>query len=320
MMSTLITGASGFVGLALTEALLAEGHDVMGLDQAPAPDAARACFAALPGVYRGVVGDVRDTAVVAGAMKGVDRMVVLAAITAGPAREAAEPEAVIAVNVGAVATAVRLAIGAGLRRVVLASSVAVYGAQADTPGPLMEEARCAPRTLYGITKYAAEAVAARLATQGGLDLVIARLGACFGPWEHATGLRDTLSPQQQVMAGRHSGGVVLAADAVRDWLYVRDAAAGLVALLTAPTLGYPLYNVGAGREWPLSAWCDAVGVPWRIGPAPHIATWSDRPSASIARLQQDTGFSPRFDAGAAARDWRGFLARTGSGTLDPRPS
>ena len=60
MMNTLVTGAAGFVGLALTEALLAVGQCVIALDAAPLPAAAQTLFATLPGTLQPIVADVRD--------------------------------------------------------------------------------------------------------------------------------------------------------------------------------------------------------------------------------------------------------------------
>ena len=322
-MTILVTGAAGFVGLALTEALLAAGQGVTALDAAPLPHAAQTLFATLPGTLRTVTADARDADALAHAMAGASGMVTLAAVTAGPEREAADPEGIIGVNVAAVATAVRLAVRAGLRRVVHASSVAAYGATPDTPGPLTEDMPGRPTALYGITKAAGEGVALRLAALGGLDLVAARLGSCFGPWEHATGLRDTLSPQLQILQAVLDGQpVVLESDAVRDWIYVRDAVQGLIALLDAPALPRRLYNIGSGATWPLSAWCEAVapGHPWQVGPPPHVRTWNVRPATSIARILADTPFRPRFGPAEAAADWLAFLDRAGRGSFAPRPA
>lgn len=320
-MAVFVTGSSGFVGLALVEALLATGEDVVALDAAPMPAVAQARFASLPGALRMVVADARDEMAVARAIEGAKSMVVMAAVTAGPEREAAAPETVIEVNVTSVATAVRLAVAAKLRRVVHLSSVAAYGANAQTDGPLTEDMACRPATLYGITKAAGEATALRLAGLGGLDLVAARLGSCFGPWEHATGLRDTLSPQLAILQASLRGEpIVLEADATRDWLYVRDAVGGLMGLLRTPSLRHRIYNVGSGMTWPLSDWCEAVspGRAWRIGQPPHVRTWGVRPPASIARLLADTPFRPQFDARKAAADWNGFLQDAGLESLAAR--
>ena len=208
-----------------------------------------------------------------------------------------------------------------MQRVVHLSSAAAYGAGPESEGPLAEDMPCHPHTLYGITKLAGERTALRLAQLAGLDLVAARLGSCFGPWEHATGLRDTLSPQYQILSAVHRGeAVVLDADAVRDWLYVRDAAASVLALLGATGLQHRLFNIGSGLSYPLSAWCEALQprTAWTVGTSANVQSWSGRPPMSTERLAAATGYQARFDARASAADWQGFLAAAGQSTLQAR--
>ncbi len=314
-MTVLVTGAGGFVGLALVEALLARGETVAALDAAPLPEAALTAFAALPGQLQLIQADARDEAALRAALTGKDRLIIAAAVTAGPARELAAPEHILSVNVQAVATAVRLAAGAGVRRVVHLSSGAAYGGTDANDPVLTEDTPLRPTALYGISKMAGELTALRLSALAGLDLVAARLGTCYGPWEHATGLRDTLSPHWQILQAALRGEeAVLTHDAVRDWLYVRDAAAGLIALLDKPGLPHRVYNVGNGMTAPLSDFCRSVaalhpGFTWRIGAPATIATYGERPAASVAHLLADTPFRPRFDEAAAAVDWLDFHRR-----------
>ena len=54
--------------------------------------------------------------------------------------------------------------------------------------------RPAPASLYALTKFAAESILTRVAETQGISLTAARLGVVYGPWEYATGVRDTLSP------------------------------------------------------------------------------------------------------------------------------
>lgn len=188
-MATLITGASGFVGLALTEHLLAHGKAVVGFDLALPPARAQQVFATLPGRYEAVQGDVRDSAPLINTLRhyGVDRLVALAAITADAQRERTAPQSIFDVNVGGVSSAVSAAAACGVKRVVLGSSGSVYGASGMAPAPLDEVLTpLQPEGLYGISKMAAELAAVRLAELHGIDLVVGRLGTCFGPWEAAT--------------------------------------------------------------------------------------------------------------------------------------
>ena len=65
---------------------------------------------------------------------------------------------------------------------------------------LDEETPCDPVSLYAITKFASEKVAARLAGLWQHDIISVRLSAVFGPWERSNDVRDTPSPQAQILA------------------------------------------------------------------------------------------------------------------------
>ncbi len=318
-MSTFITGACGFVGLALAEHLLARGETVVGYDLGTPPAAALRAFAALPGRFVMEVGDVTDAAALAATMARhrPRRLVTLAAITADAARERATPGAIATVNIGGTWNAIAAAAACGVERVVHGSSGAVYGASGALPEPLHEDRTpLRPEGLYGIGKQAAEAGALRLAALHRLDLTVGRLGTCFGPYEGDSDLRDTPSAPLQVLrlAGRGVP-VRLPREGRRDWLYVRDAAAALTALLDMTHLPRPVYNLAAGFEWTVADWCrrlalDLPGLDWRIADAGEPANVDyyapyDRASMDIRALRADTGFTPSHDLPAAARD---FLA------------
>jgi UDP-glucuronate 4-epimerase len=320
-MPTFITGAAGFVGLALTEQLLGRGEDVVGFDLRPPPALALESFAALPGRLHVETGDVRAAGALRAAMQRhrPRRLVMLAAITADARRERAAPQSVFEVNVGGVLASLSAAADAGVQRVVHASSGAAYGASGAGREPLREDGTpLRPEGLYGISKQAAEAAAQRFASLAGLDLVIGRLGTCFGPWEADTGVRDTPSAPWQVLRRARAGqAAVLPRPGLRDWLYVRDAAAGLAALLDTPTHAHPVYNVAAGFTWTVAQWCERLAARhpdfrWRIA-GPHepanidYYAAHDRAPMDAARLRQHTGFEPRYDLGAAAHDFEQWL-------------
>lgn len=324
-MTTFITGASGFVGLALTEALLAQGSGVVGYDLSPPREAALRAFAALPGRYRFVRGDVLDETALRAAISGASctRLITLAAITADAAREKTTPALIFAVNAGGPIAAVAACVACGVKRVLHVSSGAVYGASGTQQAPLDEVLTpLQPEGLYGISKHAAEAAVLCLARLHGLDLTVGRLGTCFGPWEFDTGVRDTLSAPLQVMQHLQRGSdAILPRPGRRDWLYVRDAAAALIALLDAQDLasdGHRIYNVAAGFEWTISDWCTMLarihpGFRWRLSrqaEAPTVAYYApyDRASMDNRRLLAATSFKPQFDMHAAANDFLSWRA------------
>ncbi len=320
-MATLITGGSGFIGLNLAERLLAAGEDVVLFGHAPPPPAAMVDFSAAPGRMVVSVGDVRSSADLDRAFGAVrvDRVVHAAAVTASLEREKASPRTIMDVNLDGAIEVLEAMRRHKIQRILLASSVAVYGFPAPGPdGSLEEEACCpAPATLYGVSKLAAELTAARLASLHEMTLTIARIGPAFGPWEHHSGVRDVLSPQwQSVDLARSGGSVVLSRPAAGDWLYARDAADGLIALLDARRLNHLVYNVGSGMVSELDDWVKALAerVPGLTSPAGgaatvRVQTAQDRPPMSIKRLIADTGFRPAFDLRKSLLDYLAWLDR-----------
>jgi len=322
-MKVFITGSSGFVGLALTEALLAQGSSVVGYDLAPPQASATGTFAALPGRLHFVQGDVTDAAALQSAIResGSRYLVTLAAITADARRERSSPGRIFAVNTGGAVTAIAAAAECGFKRVLHVSSGSVYGASGQQAQLLDEQATpLRPEGLYGISKQAAEAAAMRLGQLHGIDVRVGRLGTCFGPWEFDSGVRDTLSAPLQVMRHMLCGAqAVLPRPGRRDWLYVRDAAAALLALLQMDDAGSAerIFNVSAGFEWSVAEWCAVIArerpqFRWQLaagGIAPNVDYYApyDRASMDNRRLRAATRFTPRFGLEAAALDFQSWL-------------
>lgn len=311
-MRVLVTGASGFVGVNLAEALLARGHEVvaMSLDAYPGPG----------GVIE-IRGDTTDAALVERAMREhrVEAVWHGAAITAGPDREKREASRIVEVNLLATVRAVEAAARAGVRRFIYPSSSAVYGETAfGAGGPVAEDAPLRPLNLYGITKVAAEAAVLRLAPALGLEACAGRINAVFGPWERDTGLRDTLSPHLQ-LAGflREGKEAILARGAERDWVYAPDVAAAFVAMLEAPSVAAEPMNISAAALWPLETMARAIpGLKWRYaepGEAPNLGYGgpTDRPRRALPplRIEQALGWTPAHTPEAACAAYARWLSR-----------
>jgi len=147
----LVTGGAGFVGLNVVERLRARGDEVRVADlDAPAID--------VP-FMRVDVAEAPDAM-----FAGIKRVVHLAAITAGPDRDARDPARVAEVNLLGTIRMLEAARRHGVERFVHASTGALYGAAGvGVDHPLDEDAdRPVPDTMYGITKYAAERACLRL--------------------------------------------------------------------------------------------------------------------------------------------------------------
>lgn len=305
-MKTLIFGGAGFVGLNIAKRLLAEGEAVVLFDRLPLPAAAREAFAALPGSLEVLQGDVNDVeAVTYASTYEIDSVVLGSAITADAAREAREPETILQVNLAALAPILRAARDAGVRRIVNLSSAAAYGLAAMDAARIDEATAPRPAGLYGITKFASEMIGERLADLWSLDFASLRLSAVFGPWERATGVRDTTSPQFQITeAARRGVPALLARAGVRDWVYAPDVARAVHAVLRAESLSHRVYNVSSPETWSALAWGQRLatlrpGFECRLardGEAPTVELHSsaDRGALSVERLRTELGWQAAF--------------------------
>ena len=328
-MAILITGGAGFIGLALAEHLLAAGRPVVLFDLA-APPADVMARPELAGA-RFITGDVRRRADIDAALATipVEQVIHAAAVTPNERRERSDARAIIDVNIGGTVNLMERAVACGgIRRVVVVSSVAVYGFSAPAPSGFFEEetSHPAPAALYGISKLAAEQAALRIAHLHGCDTRIVRLGPVYGRWELPTSVRDALSPHHQVLQALRNGQEPILPRAMRaDWIYSRDAAAGIAAIGLAAALGHAIYHVGGGSLSDLPDWCRALAsrfpdFRWRCAEPGEAADIVynlpvDRAPLSIARLARDTGFDPAYPVGAAVADylsWMG-LDRAASG-------
>ena len=244
---TLILGGSGFVGLNIAEALLARGRPVRLFDRTEPPHEAKEAFGRLPGACETVVGDVTDPGSLdAAVLADIDAIVLGATITADAERDRREPSRVLQVNVLGQIPVLERARTAGIRRIVNLSSGAAYGRTGMRLKLLEETSEADPEGLYALSKFASERVVARMGSLWGLDTVSVRLSGVFGPWERATGVRDTLSPHHQVVSIAKAGGTALLdRPALRDWIYAPDVTEAVIGLIDASSLQHSLYNVSS---------------------------------------------------------------------------
>jgi UDP-glucuronate 4-epimerase len=313
-MAILVTGAAGFVALNVVEHLLRAGRDVVGLDRIPLPERAQREFANLPGHLTMIDGTILSEADLSRALTAmpVASVIHCAVITAGTQRETSDPGSIIGVNIqGAVATLVAAA-HRGVRRFVYPSSGAIYGASAATVNLMDEDTlRPAPVNLYGLTKLAAESILPRVAATQGIELTVARLGVVYGPWEYATGSRDTLSPMLQTLELAAAGKEAVLGPPWRgDYTLSRDIAAGLAMLADQPSTPRIVYNLATGRAATVEDWCRILearlpGFRWRRAAAGE--TWNveshtgfDRGAMDIAKITADISYVPNYDLERAA--------------------
>jgi len=174
-----VSGASGFVGRNLADALIARGLTVRRAERAADEGGASAA----------VIGDIGPTTDWSGALTGIDTVVHLAARVHVMRDEAADPlEAFRAVNVEGTRQLAMQAASAGVRRLVFLSSVKVNG-EATAGHAFTEQDAPHPEDPYGISKREAEDTLREIATRTGLEVVILRPPLVYGPGVKANFLR-----------------------------------------------------------------------------------------------------------------------------------
>jgi UDP-glucose 4-epimerase len=313
-MRILVFGGTGFVGLNIAAALLARGHAVTLFDRAGLPPAAAKDFAAHADRLTAIQGDITDQKAIEQVIAAGHEAIILgAAITAGPEREATDPETILRVNLLAQTPVLIAARRSGVKRIINLSSAAAYGASAFRNALLDEETPCDPASLYAITKFASEKVAARLAGLWQYDIISVRLSAVFGPWERSNDVRDTPSPQAQILSALEAGSeAVLARPGVRDWIYAVDVAEAVTLLIEAERPKHQLYNISTGAEWPALQWGQQLaalhpGFICRLAEAGEASTVdlhsaADRAPLSVARMAEEFGWRARFGCADSAAD------------------
>jgi nucleoside-diphosphate-sugar epimerase len=281
-MRYVVTGAAGFIGSHLAEALSAAGHDVTGID----------CFTDYYDVElkeenaRGL--DVRRLDLAEDELEfgGVDAVFHLAGQPGVQSFGGVFPT-YLRRNVLASQRVFEAAARDGAR-VVFASSSSIYGAAERFPTSESTEPR--PLSPYGITKLACEHLGAAYAREFGLDLVVLRYFNAFGPRQ-----RPDMAFTRIVSALAAGGSFEVYGDGdqSRGWTYVGDV---VDATVRAGENGTGTYNVGGALEASLN---DAIALLERISGRtlevtrrPAVAGDQRRTSADTTRIERELGWAP----------------------------
>jgi UDP-glucose 4-epimerase len=240
-MRFLITGAAGFLGAALANRLVLEGHSVRGLDDLStgSPDALN------PEIFL-TRGDVNDRPKLWTLLQDVDCIYHLAARVSVP-ESVLYPREYNTVNVGGTVTLMEATRDVGVRRVVLVSSGAVYGEQKTQP--LRENATPNPRSPYAVSKLSAEYYVRTIGMLWGIETVILRVFNAYGPGQHLPPVHAPVIPYFLRQAS-NNGTLIVHGDGsqTRDYVYIDDVVNAMTAAATAGGVNQQTINVGSGVE------------------------------------------------------------------------
>ncbi|MFB6233653.1 MAG: SDR family oxidoreductase [Haloarculaceae archaeon] len=248
-MEILVTGGAGFIGGHLAERFVADGHDVVVLDNFDpfydtrikdhTVEVCRERAASGPGTYRLVEGDVRDAETVADLVADAGYVYHQAA-QAGVRPSVENPRKYDAVNVDGTLNVLDAARDRGVERLVLASSSSVYGKPESLP--YEESHATTPVSPYGASKLAAERYACAYGEVYDLPVVVLRYFTVYGPR-----MRPNMAISNFVSRCLNGDPPVVYGDGsqTRDFTYVEDVVRANERLLTEDAADGETLNVGS---------------------------------------------------------------------------
>lgn len=305
-MNCIVTGAAGFIGSHLVDALLADGHTVIGIDDLSTGREKNLDQASVHPQFRLIRGDIRGIDRAALGCESADWFFHLAG-RADLVPSIVNPEDYFQVNVEGTFRALELARELGVRRFLYTASSTCYGIPDVYPTP--ETAPCNPEHPYALTKYLGEQMAMHWNRVYQLPVLSLRLFNVYGPRSRTTGaygavfgvfLRQKLAGVPFTVVGDGSQ--------TRDFTFVSDVASAFLAAAHSEISG-EIFNIGSGQTYAVNRLVGLLG-----GEKSHIPRRPGEPDCTFAdtsKVTRMTGWTPSvsLETGVARMlevidDWR----------------
>lgn len=286
-MSVLIGGGTGFIGSHLARKLVEKGERVVLFDSSPNT----ALISDLVDRVKIVRGDATSLPDILHAVKEneVQDVFHLIALLADVSQE--KPLLAEAVNVGSTLNFLEAARIFNLRRIIFASSVAVYD-PSEKP-PVNESGSLRPLSVYGATKVMSEFYGMHYHRSFGIDFRALRFTTLYGLGKSGGSTGPCSKMVENAVAGIPTS--LQVADAVSDWIYIKDAVRSLLLLRESQNPDRRIYNIG-GQTCSVR---DLVQVLKRIVPGARIELEARRtfpwpPSYDCTNALNDLGYKPGY--------------------------
>jgi UDP-glucose 4-epimerase len=261
-MRVVVTGGAGFIGSSLVYALISGRSDVTIIDDLSTGSMANVHPAA---GFRRL--DITQPALHDAIAAAAPEVIVHLAAQVSVPISIADPEFDRRVNVDGTRAVAEAAVAAGVRRVLFASSAAVYGDPVELP--ITEESPTAPVVPYGHSKLAAEGVLAEVLRPAGVDFACMRFANVYGPRQKAEGEGGVVAQFASRMARREEPVVFGSGKQTRDFIFVADVvnacvqAAEFEGVLALPGANGPAYNVSTGTATSVNMLAETLRVTMR---------------------------------------------------------
>jgi UDP-N-acetylglucosamine 4-epimerase len=286
----LVTGGAGFIGSHVARALDGRGFNVRVFD-----DLSTGSIDNLKDLELDFLeGDICQPLELSRAMQDVESVYHFAAFISAP-ESVTHPEICFEANIVGSLNVLHAAKAAGVKRVVLASSAAVYG---DTQGAIREDAAKNPASPYAVSKLAMEETARLFSRTYGLETVCLRFFNVYGPGQSPDSPYAAVIPQfiHDLEKGK---GITILGDGkqTRDFVYVEDVADTCLLAMKHPAASGDIFNIAGGRSISI---LDLAGILQGFYPgAPEVQFGPSRQGdvrnslANIDHARATLGYHPR---------------------------
>ncbi len=298
----LVTGAAGFIGSHLVEALLSRGERVVGLDNfdpfygREMKDGNLREVARHPraGAFEFIQGDICDAALMGGLAARVKPSgVIHIAAKAGVRPSIADPRGYAMANLVGTSVVMEAAKAAMCSRIVIASSSSVYGNNAKTPFAEDDPVE-GPISPYAATKRANELMGHTHWHLTGMPTAMLRFFTVFGPRQ-----RPDLAIRQFLANVAAGDEIQMFGDGTtsRDYTFIEDIVSGVLAAYDrVPQFGYRVWNLGGNHPISLAGLIEATGA--TVGKTPRVKRVAMQPGdvektwADLTRSGRELGYRP----------------------------
>lgn len=292
-MKSLVIGGSGFIGRNIIELLNKKGQYTISYDIAEKDSDAN----------EHVIGSISDYEKLYSSMKGVDYVFNLAAVTSPPEFEDIDSNG-YEINVMGTYNILKSAYKNNVKKVILASSSAVYG-NIDVPVKENMVTDAYPN-LYAVTKYTNEITARSFSLLRHLDSVYLRYFNTYGTGENSKGayssifhkfIEDLKSKKTPVIFGDGTQR--------RDFIYIKDNARASVLAMEKGKTG-EAYNIGTGVSTDFNTICKIISEEMHSSIKPKyeknpFSSYQMFTEANIEKAKADLGFTPEYNIRSGIR-------------------
>jgi len=304
MRKALVTGGAGFLGSHLVERLLAQGIEVVAID-----NLFRGSLANLEAIrtnpqFRFVNGDILDSNELEGVAKGCDVIFHLAAIN-GTKYFYEIPKLVLGVNIKGTENVLKVAQKERVRRVLFTSNSEVYGRASVIPTPEDSDSVFSPSTgvrwCYAISKLVDEHMCQAYTKETGLETVVVRIFNAHGPRQVSSEYGQVVGMfARRLLAGQPP---IIYGDGqqTRSFTYVSDIIEGIIKAAELENVTNDVFNLGSQEEITINELAETmislVGVTQGLKPL-HTDAIPDEPPRrcpSIEKAKRAFGYEPEVD-------------------------